>query len=501
MSKPINAVMELGGKIQTRFDSWKNALTGLGNALRDKTLSTFLVGSSRLSDDQTECLYHDNDMAARIVEALPEDALRRGYKVTVDGDEESDIPKQAEDYEENLDFRKQFKQAAIWGRCYGGAVLYLGINDGRPEDQPVNEESIRSIDFVTLLTKREIEPWQYYLDPLKDKKFGKPKTYRIIQVPVAGHTVDQVKAQELANVEIHESRLLRFDGARTSARRAQHNSGWNESVLQKVHEVLRNFDIGWHAATILIQEASQGVFALEGLVDMVQGGDKETLNTRMELVDMSRSVARAILLDADKESFQRVNYNFAGLPDTLRVFMMRLSGAARMPLTKLMGQSPQGLNSSGEVETRNWYDEVETYREEELHGPLVRWHRLMFAAQDFPGDAPEAGWAVVFSKLWQLTDKEQAELEKTVAERDKIYIDAQVVLPEEIAIARFKPGGFDMETQIDTTARESMLKAEIELAKKNAGKDPMEMMPDANNPGGTAPTQGTQPSGGTQGSE
>jgi hypothetical protein len=62
--------------------------------------------------------------------------------------------------------------------------------------------------------------------------------------------------------------------------------------------------------------------------------------------------------------------------------------------------------------------------------------------------------------LWQPTPVEQADLEKKHAEKDKLYIDAGVVLPEEIALSRFRPEGWSAETQIDRDARESMLEAD-----------------------------------------
>jgi hypothetical protein len=70
-----------------------------------------------------------------------------------------------------------------------------------------------------------------------------------------------------------------------------------------------------------------------------------------------------------------------------------------------------------------------------------------------------------------LTDLEQATLEKTVAERDAIYINAQVILPEEVALSRFRPGGFHTDTMIDLDARQSMLDAEIDKAVEKAGED------------------------------
>jgi phage-related protein (TIGR01555 family) len=462
-------------------------LTGLGDALRDKLQSTRFERSARLNDTLLEALYHDEDMAARIVEALPEDALRRGYSLSIEGDEESELPGEAFEYEKRIGFRRALREAAVWARCFGGAVVYLGIDDGADEAQPVNEGAIKTVRFATVLTKRELTPSTYYDDPRK-ANFGEPELYELAHLTTPGGL-----AQELApGMRIHETRVLRLDGARTSLTRRQRNQGWSDSVLQKVHAVLVQFNVGWQGTAHLLQDAAQGVFKMEGLIDMLTAGEKEALAARMELVDMSRSVARAVLLDAEKEEFSRDAPQLSGVPDTLRSFMLRLAAAARMPVTVLMGQSPAGLNATGESDTRMWYDRVEGYQEESLLPVVERFYRLMFLAADFSADEPDS-WEVRFEKLWQLSDKEQAELEKLVAERDKVYIDAQVLLPEEVALNRFKAGGFSSETQIDIDARKEMLAAELELAKEKAGEDPLDAVDPTGAPGAPGAVPGGRP--------
>lgn len=460
----IPGVVDLVSGVKHRFDAWQNALTGLGTALRDKLQSTTFRAEANLSDEMVENLYHQEDMAARIVEALPEGALRRGYSLVVEGEEASDIPSDLFEYEKRLGFRKALKDAAIWGRCFGGAAIYLGIDDGQlSEEEPVNEDAIRSLDFALVLTKRELTPNSYY-ETADEGKLGMPETYRL-------STIDGRQAD--GSDVIHETRLLRFDGARTSTRRRRRNNGWSDSVLQKVHGVLVQFNVGWASTSHILQDGSQGVFKIRGLIDMIADGDKETLNSRMELVDMGRSVARAIMVDAEGEDFQRASHNFGGLPEVLRAFMLRLSAASRMPVTILMGQAPAGLNATGESDFRMWYDEIEEYQGEEVLPHVERLSHLVFLARDFKHAPPER-WSVKFHALWQLNDVEQAELEKKVAEKDKIYIDSAVLLPEEVALNRFKSGGFSAETQIDADARKEMLDAEIEIAKRHAKEDPLD---------------------------
>jgi phage-related protein (TIGR01555 family) len=457
-------------KAKNRFDTWMNALTGLGTAVRDKLVSTTFVGGAKLNDTSLEDLYHGEDMAARICEALPEESFRKGFRVSVTGDEDSEISKAVKKRLEELGFTAKALEADIWGRVFGGAALYIGINDGRKEDQPVNMDAIKSIDFINVLDKRDVEPFKFYNDVHSDK-YSKPATYRINQVRLG---MDAEKAPiTTPGAEIHESRLLVFCGNPTSIRRRSQNNGWHESVLQKVHDVLVQFNIGWQSTAHLLQDAAQGVFKVEGLIDMIASGDKEALQSRMELVEMSRSVARAIMLDAEAEDFVRQEFAYTSLAEILRTFMLRLAAAARMPVTVLMGQSPAGLNATGESDLRLWYDRVEQHQVLELKPTIKRFVEILFASQDFEHEAPD-DWDVVFNSLWRLNPMEQSELELKTAQKDKIYMDGGVLTPSQITVNRHKSTGFDPETQIDLDAARQMMENEVKMAVEESSKTPAE---------------------------
>jgi hypothetical protein len=68
---------------------------------------------------------------------------------------------------------------------------------------------------------------------------------------------------------------------------------------------------------------------------------------------------------------------------------------------------------------------------------------------------------VEFPALWQMTDREKAELRRMEAETDRIYLQEGVLLPEEVVIKRFSQGEF----AIDVTSRAEL--AHIERSKEN----------------------------------
>jgi phage-related protein (TIGR01555 family) len=464
LSKVLAQGSSVWGALRLVQDNWQNVLTGLGTS-RDKTVYGQFIRLVEINETELTSLYHQNDMARRIVALKPQEMVRQGFTVNIEDDTEasSETVKALRD----LGVAPKVRDAMIWGRLYGGSVAIIGADDGQASDKPLNEDRIKSIRFLNVVDKRYLMPESYFDDPYNDELFGEPKTYRVIT------------RRGATNVVIHRSRLLVFGGSHTSDEERDRLGGWDHSVLLPVYDVLRMFDSVWKSSEHLMSDASQAVFKIQGLMSMLAGGQKEVLQTRMELVDMSRSVARALLLDADGgEEFTREASNFTEASSMLDKFMLRLSAAAEVPVTILMGQSPAGMNATGESDFRWFYDSIRTAQDNDLRPYLERIVRLVMLAADGPtgGKEPKV-WDLKFAPLWQSTPTEQASLEKTVAEKDQIYLNAGVVLPEEIALSRFRSEGWSSETQIDRDIREVVLEAELADLEEKATEPEPESLP------------------------
>lgn len=470
-----------------RADSWVNVLTGLGTATRDKLMSMRFGTSVRLTAQELEEMYHGDDMIARICDLPGDEMLREGFDLNIEpgdenGVEETDAIALADDVVaamEDLGTREKYTEACSWARLYGGCAILVGADDGTPPErmaEPLREESIRSVWYLNVIDRRYLTPQTWYNDP-SEPKFGLPKTF-LIQPQVAAQSAAD---NSYENREVHESRLILFDGVRTSITRRQENGGFSESAIQRVYDVLRQFSQGWQSTAHLLTDAAQAVFKIDGLIRMISAGDTATIQQRMELVDMNRSVARALAVDAEKEEFTRQQYSFSGLDGVLQMFVLRLSAAANMPATLLMGQSPAGMNATGESDIRWFYDTIQSKRHTYLKPKLERLAKLIMLSKEGPtgGTEPEA-WNITFPPLWQMTPKEEAEIRKMQAETDHIYVDDGVALPEEIALSRFPATGWSPKTSIDLDLRREVLEAEKEKALEKLNEpepEPPEQLP------------------------
>ena len=423
-----------------RIDSWLNLVTGVGGT-SGKVGAYDFTPREQLPDATLQALYEQDGFAARIIDCVPEEGLRQGLTVTT-GDEAADALLAAT--LERLGAQEKLTEAWCWGRLYGGGALFVGADDGQDPRERLDLTRVSSVRFLTVLEARDLTPAKWVTDPL-DPRFGDVETYHLARSGGGGGNEHR---------EVHVSRLVRFFGARTTQRRRAQLKGWGMSELQRVYDRLQQFNATYAAVGELLQDGSQGVFKVKDLFGMMAQDASGALKQRLELLDLSKSVARSILVDADSEEYQRVESSaMSGYPDTLDRFALLLAGAAGIPVTILMGQAPAGLSATGDSDIRWFYDRVRTQQQSTLRPRVMRLARILCAAKDGPtSGAIPAKLSVTFPPLWQLTDTEKAELRSKQGTTDVAYITAGVLTPEEVAVSRFS-GEWSGETTVDLDAR------------------------------------------------
>lgn len=462
--------------LKERADGWSNSFTGLGTT-RDKTTYSEFVAKSRISDEEADLLYAEDDVASRICDTMPEHALRQGFEVEISPDSDADaddldaMSAELKELETAVTARlKTLKvvsktvDALVWSNVFGGSAVILGIDDGAEGDslaEPLNEDNIKSFTHLNVIDKRYLTPLKWYGDPISEK-FGTPETYLITPFATAAVTVSVAQMRGMQGVhEVHESRLVLTNGIRTSIKRRQNQDGWEDSLLNRVSTALKQFGVSWDTLAHIITDANQGVFKMAGLIDALAADEANLIQTRMELLDMSRSALRSVVLDAEGEEFSRQNFSWAGIEKPFELLMYRLSLAARVPVSILMGRSPAGLNATGESDFRSFYGQVEAYQEFQVAPFLERIVRLLLLSKDGPtaGREPE-NWKIEFPSLWTMTPTEKADYRLKTSQADKNWVETGVLLAEEVAMSRFGPNGFSIETSIDLNAR--MMPEEVE---------------------------------------
>lgn len=442
------------------FDGWQNPVTGFGTA-RDKTTYNQFSSGRILSENELSALYHGDDLAARMVDVVPDEMMREGFELDL-GDValNNDITDQLEALEAN----DKIADAIRWGRCFGGGGLLLGADDGRSAATPLVPERVKSLGYLYTFDRRYLWPLTWYRDG-GNPKLGRPETYMVTSPSAMSNAPVAV---------VHESRLILFGGATTGIREREMLNSWDLSVLQRPNDVLANFNIGWNAVSILLADGNQAVFKMMGLSDAIAEGQNEALTKRYALMDQARSILRAIVIDAGTkeeppEEFSRQQFPMTGIPETLDRMMQRLAAAVQIPVTILMGQSPAGMNATGESDFRWFYDRIRSEQTRKLTPRLRRIVRVMLSTKVIAHDPEKKDAQAIkfkFPPLWTEAPLAKAQTRKTLLEGDQIMIDKGIALPEETALHRLQPDGFATEitlTEDGIKAREAALKSELAL--------------------------------------
>lgn len=433
-----------------RLDGWENATTGVGTS-RDKTQALAWLPEGPMDAAKCSSLFHFDPIFQRIGRARVDAAFREGYTVSVSGDAATSGDGEGEKrigyLAEMIGAPALLHSAELWARVYGGAAIVLGLDDGGRPDQALVHERIRGILWAKVLDRRFLVVTKYYDQVSAGTRIdliGKPELYMLTGL-------------NLPPMYVHATRVIPFVGVECDEVLSRSIGGWGLSNLQLPFDAIRSY-IGTIGATqTLVSDASQAVFKIKNLWESLSGPNKKKLQQRMQLVDLTRSTLRAVLLDTDGEDFKREATNFSGLPDLLDRFMYHVCAATDAPATVIFGRSPAGLNATGDSDLTIWYDSIKSETQTvKLTPRVLRLYRIL--ARIAGVDPARVG--VKWAPLSQPSDKERAETRKIVADTDKVMIDAGVLDPLEVRIARY--GGTDYDgfsLQIDAAAARQELAA------------------------------------------
>lgn len=344
---------------------------------------------------ELENIYQSDWVANKIINRPTQDMFRKGYYFTgVSGNALTRL----NDELKRLKADTHLSQAVSWARLYGKAYILLASHDNDNLSQPIN--TAKGLSYIKALSVKHLTPTTEYLPASQAGGFfDKPKYYQIQNM------------QGIIGV-VHHSRVLVIE--------------WQDgvSVLQKVHdELLRFASVNSNVAS-LVHESKVDVIKTPDLANQIESRADNVVK-RFSLLGMMKSNNGMLVLDSE-EDYQSKHYGFGGLTDLMREFAIQTAGACDIPYTILFGQSPAGMNATGEHDTKNYYDTVASYQSLYLK-PLF--DDLLAIVCGYLGLKADLN----FNPLWQIDEKTLSELEKNHAERHKIYLELGIITESQIA--------------------------------------------------------------------
>ena len=394
------------------LDTISNIVANLGTT-KDKRAHTQII-DRKFSQSELEDMYINDWISGKIIDIPADDATRKWRQMN-SNDLEADQLKVVEDYEQMLCVQEKFNEAMKWGRLYGGALIVMVI-EGQDMTTPLDVNTIRegSLKNLVVVDRHETSTYLINVYDIFSPNFREPEFYMLE-----------------GGAKIHYSRILKFEGVKLPRRKKQNYNYWGAPILQRVYDAIINGQGSANAINSIIYEASVDVIGVQGLMEKLSTpGNSNKVMNRFIQADRLKSINNMLLLDKQNEEYKKVQTSFSGLPDLLVKFLNIVAGAADIPATRLLGQSAQGLNATGEGDIKNYYDMVESQQEKELRPKLQLLDEVL--VRSALGAMPK-DFSFKFNSLWQISELEQADIELKRSQRDTAYINAAVLTPDIIA--------------------------------------------------------------------
>ncbi len=405
------------------LDGFENLVANIATG-RDKAAFNSWSVIER-SPMELEAMYRSGWLGRKIID-IPTDDMTRKWR-TWDADDE--FIKKVDETENLFGTREHVRKALRWARLFGSAAIIIGVRDrlGKP-DQPLDVAKVTAGDLLYLHV--EIAPYlsirQWNTD-LTSPDFGKPEIYNYSPFRHGGGSANG--ATNIL-VGVHASRIIPISGVGLPPYAALQANRWGDSVFTAIEQTMNTAGSITAVIASLLMETKLDVIKVKDLAAWSATEEGEAkLKKRFALAAFLKSVNNQLVLDAEEE-FDQKQITFTGLSDIHIRIMQEISGAADIPVTRLLGQTPAGLHATGDSDLRNYYDSISAKQESELRPALERLDKIMFAAN---GVTLPANAAFRFAPLWQETPTQRAENALKKSQATKALSDTGLVDDETLA--------------------------------------------------------------------
>lgn len=350
-------------------------------------------------------------------ETIAKEMTRRWIEFRTDGDgDHSARIKKIEEAFTKLGVQESFRRLAEQDALFGRSQLYVCI-DGQMDDDSrrlplvVDKATIKKGSLLGFKTVEAIwtTPYSYNAVDPTASDFFKPRAWYVL------------------GKETHASRLLTFTSREVPdlLKPAYNFGGISMSQLMEPYVIqwLRTRD----SISDLIHNFSVLVLSTN-MQATLEGGAGDELFKRMQLFTQSRDNRGLMTLDKDSEELTQIAVPLSGLEGLQAQAQEHMAAPSHIPLVKLLGITPTGLNASSDGEIKVFYDFVRAEQKSFFGAHLATVLRIV--QLHLFGDIDE-GITFEFVPLEEPNGTELAQQRKSDADAGVAYINAGVVSADE----------------------------------------------------------------------
>lgn len=362
----------------------------------------------------------------RMVETIATEMTRKWIKIKGKGDEDGIAEKSAKiskivEEMERLNVRDVFRKMLEIDGLFGRAHLYVDTGDTENLDElktdigDGTEKSAPKIGKGKLKNIKAIEPvWVYPIgynsnNPLVDSWY-KPTDWFVMGVQIHASRLIPLVGREVPDLL---KPAYAFGGLALTQMAKPYVDNWLRT-RQSVADIISAF-------SVFVLKTNLGSAVEDPL-------EAETIFDRADFFNAMRDNKGLMILDFMSEEFMNVAAPLGGLDALQAQSQEQMAAVSGIPLVKLLGITPHGLNASTDGEIRVFYDTIAAWQERQLRLPV----QIIFGmAQLSLFGSIDDEIVFEFVPLFALTEKERAELQKLKGETGTNLIDHGVIDAEE----------------------------------------------------------------------
>lgn len=383
-----------------------------------------------------------------ISECLAYEMTREWIEIKSKGDEDkSEKIAKIQEREDQLSLQEAFRCMALQDGFFGRSHLYIdtGDTDDRDELKTSLGDGKGLISQAKFLGPKidpdeeknkegEAEDKAYDADLPKPKQLKAFKPVEAVWVyPTRYDSTDPLKPNWykpetwfVQGKEVHTTRLLTFIGREVPDLLKPAYSFGGLSMTQMAKPYVDNWLRTRQSVADIISAFSVFVLGTNLAASLEIGGDQ--VFKRAEFFNNIRDNRGLLMIDKDSETFANVSASLGTLDALQAQTQEHMAAVARVPIVKLLGIQPAGLNASSEGEIRSYYDWVHAFQEF-LFRPHLTTCLNFIQLEQFGEVDPDIIFE--FKDLWQLDEAGKAGIQQTKAAIRETDIASGIISPEE----------------------------------------------------------------------
>lgn len=406
------------------LDGLANLMSRLGTSADRNTQSFYYA--PLLDQAQLEAAYRSSWLARKVHDLVPFEMTRAGRQWKAEKEQIQAL----EAHEKRLMLWHKLREALTTARLHGGAALVLGVRQGMP-DQPLRVASLgrETLRYAVVFSRFQLTaPFGMDRDPESDF-FGQPLMW-------------EIRGPKGNPVRVHPSRVITFHGAPLppgSLSISELDRFWGDPLLTAIKSAIDNAETSQAAVATLLHEMKQDVISIPGLTEKIATEEAEgLLAARIEAAEKFKSMFNMLLLDGGNkegkggEEWETRQISFVQHPELVRQFIAIVAGAADIPVTRLMGESPGGLQSTGKGEQDDFNRMIASHQDADLAPALLRLDEILIRSA--LGSRPDEIYSD-FAPLDELDADKASEIEKREAESVQAYVNTGLIPNDAMAKA------------------------------------------------------------------